>query len=167
MWSLGGKSLERKTNYGKITKKIVDPIKCIFNTTARNQHMRIDLQNFGIVKKANMSGVIFKENLVILHHINGVNQLLTIRKIFCKQQKTCLFFVNFLYDDHVRAYIKLKSLPLLNGNPQYKLINISDVLFEPSLLIKLPTGDLALKIYRKLKKYELIMKFVLFCCFSK
>jgi hypothetical protein len=117
--------------------------------------MRIDLQNFGIVKKANMSEVIFKENLVILHLINGINQLLTIRKIFCKQQTTFLLCVNidnFLYDEHVRAYIKLKSLPLLNGNPQYKLINISDVLFEPSLLIKLPTGDLAVKIYRKLEK---------------
>jgi hypothetical protein len=84
--------------------------------------MRIDVQNFGIVKKANMSGVIFKENFVILH------------------------------DEHDRAYIKLKSLSLLNGNPQYKLINISDVFFEPSLLIKLLTGDLAVKIYRKLEK---------------
>jgi hypothetical protein len=141
-------STARPMTFGKITK-------CNGNRLEECPQLHIDLSRYSTTKMAEVNGITYKENYVLSHHIYRNFQPIQIKVILCRP-KVCLFICQilhgFTYDPDVRAHIRPINYNLSNEAPTYTIVNVSDVVYEPSLLIELPNGEKALKFYRKLEQ---------------
>ena len=132
-----------------VSEEVLDKIRLIDSDNILN------LSNLKAIKYLNVHGIKFREGYALYEKDSySVESLYKINHIITDYSKS--FFIvekltNFTYKKNIRCFIKNET-ENCNQNVVEKIINVSDVQYEPSLFIKMPSGNVALKFYRKLEK---------------
>ena len=149
--SINAKSFQRIYEHGMSSSLSSEMVSLLKENT---MNISINYDEIVEVKHLDIFGITFKKKYIILEEADNLTALFEILNIFIDDQKgifLCKKLQGFMYDKNIRSYVKNTEL-VIELPIEYAVLDANSIIYEPSLMIEMPSGKLAAKFFRKLEK---------------